>query len=118
MTFDGTLLARDGIPIVQATGALDVSSAREFEAALMPHLTSGPGVVADLEQVPFMDSWGIQALIRGHLASGEHGSRLVVCPSDQVRHVLQTAGLIDVLYITASMEAGCEEVRRGGLSDR
>ena len=118
MTVDGTQWAHDGIPVVQPSGALDLTSARDFEAALLPHLTGGPGVVADLGQVPFMDSWGIQALIRGHLASGEHGSRLVVCPSDQVRHVLQTTGLIDVLYITSSTEAGCEEVRRGALSDR
>lgn len=118
MTFDGSSWVHDGVPVMRPSGALDLESAPEFEAALLAHLADGPGVVADLGQVPFMDSWGVQVLVRGHLASGQHGSRLVVLPSDQVRHVLETAGLMNVLYITSSTEAGCEEVRRGGMPDR
>lgn len=118
VTFDGTTWTQAGIPVVRATCALDLDSAAGFEAALVPHLTQGPGAVADLGQVPFMDSWGLAALMRGHLAGGAHGSRLAVLPSEQVRHVLDAAGLLGVLYITSSVDAGCDEVRRGGVSDR
>jgi anti-sigma B factor antagonist len=66
--------------------------------------TRGPFVL-DLSAVGFMDSTGIQALLRARALLGAHERPLfVVCPPGPVRRVLGIAGIEDLFVVHDSLE--------------
>ncbi len=85
--------------VVRAWGELDVASSAGFEAKLRDAIrTSSFGVILDLAGVTFIDSTGLRVLISAAtLARSSRRELIVVQGSEQVRQVIETSGVEDLL---------------------
>jgi anti-anti-sigma factor len=86
----------DARRIISARGELDLATAPQLEAVLMPPLREGGTVVLDLRGLSFMDSTGVRVIVAAHLASEEHGGHLALvrcAPDGPVGRVLEISGL-------------------------
>jgi anti-anti-sigma factor len=85
--------------VVRAWGELDIASAKEFDEKLRRAIRESPfGVILDLGAVTFIDSIGLRVLISAAMMS--HTSRrelIVLRASEQVRYVIETSGVEDLL---------------------
>jgi anti-sigma B factor antagonist len=85
--------------VVRAWGELDLASVKGFEAKLREAIRSSSfGVILDLGGVTFIDSTGLRVLISA--ATLAHASRrelIVLQGSAQVKHVIETSGVEDLL---------------------
>ena len=89
------------VPTVELdwSGDVDLVSAADLVAEV-DRLALAPGqrVVLDLSGVGFMDSTGLNVLVRLHRRVEEVGGVLTVQdPSTQVRHLLELTGLLPLL---------------------
>jgi anti-anti-sigma factor len=91
----------DARTVVTARGELDLATAPELEAALLPPLREGATVALDLRPLEFMDSTGVRVIVAAHLAAQEHAGTLTVAvvPEGPVARVLEISGLDVVLQI-------------------
>ena len=85
--------------VVRAWGELDVASSPGFEAELRDAIrTSSFGVILDLAGVTFIDSTGLRVLISAATLSRSSRRELIVVQgSEQVRQVIETSGVEDLL---------------------
>jgi anti-sigma B factor antagonist len=85
-----------GVAIVAVEGEFDMAALDDVTAAIRPHLDRE--VVVDLSRLSFMDSCGVQCLLRLQTEAARRGGRLRV---GQVSHVVerlvQLLALDDVL---------------------
>lgn len=88
---------------VHVRGDLDLSTSPELGEALLREIDDGKAVVLDLSGVTFIDSTGLNTLIRAFRASESNGGMLALSPNvpAQVSRVFQITGL-DALLPTAS----------------
>lgn len=74
---------KDGIAVVSASGAIDHSTAEEFEASAMPALdsaeASGTALVFDLSQVDYMSSVGLRVLMLVAKAAKIKSVSIAIC---------------------------------------
>jgi anti-anti-sigma factor len=84
---------------VRVSGEVDLATVDPLVEALSAAVAQRPDLVeVDLADVPFMDSTGVNALVRAHHAAAKAGCRLrVVRPHRLVHRVLQTCGLLATL---------------------
>jgi anti-anti-sigma factor len=79
-------------------GEFDAATAPELDIALLE--TRGP-VMLDLSDITFMDSGGINALLRARALLGREDRTLsLVHPSAPVRRTLETAGIADLFTLS------------------
>jgi anti-anti-sigma factor len=92
--------ARAGEIVVVASGEIDIATSPDFDRELDGALASQPVVlVINLAAVEFMDSSGLNSILRAARATGE-GTRLVLdSPSDACRRVLEATGLDELLDV-------------------
>jgi anti-sigma B factor antagonist len=85
--------------VVRAWGEIDLVSASEFEAELRRAIRASEfGVVLDLGGVTFIDSTGLNALVAASTLCLTCRRELVMLrASAQVRQVIETSGLADLL---------------------
>ena len=91
---------------VAINGEVDVAAVPALERALEAAIeTTADGFVVDLSGVEFMDSSGLLAMLnaRGLLAR-EARALAVVCPGGPVRHLLEVAGVSELLVVCDSRE--------------
>jgi anti-anti-sigma factor len=83
--------------VVRVKGEVDVSNAPKLEAIIEQVADSAPSrVLVELEDVTFLDSSGIRALVLAQRRLEEVGAPLVIDGmSAAVERVLEVAGLID-----------------------
>jgi anti-sigma B factor antagonist len=83
------------ILVIGVAGDLDLSTAAAFEQEIDAAVATGfREVVVDLSGVPFVDSAGINALLKGRRAADEHGRVFRVDkPSGLVQEVLAMTGV-------------------------
>lgn len=104
------------IPIVRATGELDLSTAarlcRAIATAAAQTSLRPPRVVIDLTGVEFCDSTGLRALCRGVREVEVLGGRgvLAVTPDGMLDRVLSMSGLREFLRVTASPTAALQRL--------
>jgi anti-sigma B factor antagonist len=95
--------ARRGVVIVSVTGELDAYTAPKIRGGIRAAMTA-PGtsqVQVDLADVSFMDSSGVNALIRCRAEAEPRGISMVVAnPQPQPLKVLDILGLIHFLGVT------------------
>ncbi|OLB79354.1 MAG: hypothetical protein AUI14_10370 [Actinobacteria bacterium 13_2_20CM_2_71_6] len=106
--------AGDGVVVVRPAGEVDLTVSRAFEQALLDlaGAHAAPRIIVDLEQLYFLDSSGVHALIRGYHAANQAGGSLVVRnATGVVARVLQITGVAEALGLTAVAET--EEHRKG-----
>lgn len=87
---------RGAVGIVRAQGEVDLATAGRLHGSLEPILWSDcTGVLVDLSRVTFMDSAGINTLIRAQHDLTSAGADLAVraAPHSQVEHLLELTGL-------------------------
>jgi anti-anti-sigma factor len=104
---------RDDIEWIAISGELDMASAPEARSALMGAITAHDqrAVVLDLSELEFIDSTGVQVLLRAAAAKRlRSGELLVVGCSPGVRRVLDEAGVAGALRFLASSDDALDVV--------
>ena len=96
--------------VVRLGGEVDLSWSQQVRRAVLDALGAGERVAVDLNQVSYIDSSGIAALVEGFQSARGKGQPFVlVQASEQVLAVLRLARLDKVFTIHASLdEAGRE----------
>jgi anti-sigma B factor antagonist len=95
--FDVVVVNQHGRPVVYMSGEMDLASREPIRDALMKAQDLGSGdVIVDLSQITFMDSTGINALVRAHREAPE-GRFRVVGASERIRRVFGICGVSSVL---------------------
>ena len=80
------------------SGEVDTSTCDELKEALSPIVGDGGHVAVHLGDVSFMDSSGINCVLRlRELAASSGGSLVVTELSSPVRQVLELSGTLDLL---------------------
>jgi anti-sigma B factor antagonist len=98
-TFQARIADADDDPcVVELVGELDMSTAPEFDAVLDVVVTRGTDVVIDCAQLTFIDSSGINALVRAHHQLGERVLRVRNVP-DQMHRVLKLTKLVELFAL-------------------
>jgi anti-sigma B factor antagonist len=94
--FDVTVVNRNGRAIVFMRGEIDLSAKEQIHDALATARQGSADVIVDLSQVTFMDSTGINALVRAH-REAPAGRFHVVGATRRIRRVFDVTGLAPVL---------------------
>jgi anti-sigma B factor antagonist len=91
---------------IAVRGEVDLSTAPLVEERLDAAIRDSAGpFVLDLSAVAFLDSSGVNVLLRARALLGRADrALLVVCPDGQVRRVLALAGIDDLFMLYASRE--------------
>jgi anti-anti-sigma factor len=100
--FTLTVSHDEGRLVLAAGGELDLATAPELEAAVLPPTREGRDVLLDLRGLAFMDSSGVRVVIAAHHAAAEHGGRFRLLRTEQgsaVQRVLEISGLETILDI-------------------
>jgi anti-sigma B factor antagonist len=95
----------DGTIVLDVRGTLDAATVDALREALLSTLHGERPVtmIVDLTYVTFMDSMGIGALVTGHNAARETGTRFVLRnPSEFVHRQLRVTGLADMFGLGGS----------------
>jgi anti-sigma B factor antagonist len=104
----------DGTIVVRVAGEVDLTVSARLERALLDAPTE-PGVhrvVVDLEDLYFLDSSGVHALVKGYLATRDAGlAYLVRNASGMVARVLHITGVAEAFGMAD--EAGPSGYPRG-----
>ena len=95
--FNVRVVQGTGRAIVYARGEIDIDSGQAFREALCCAQQDAPDVLVDLSEVAFMDSTGVNALMRAYQRTPNPGSLRVVSPSAAVRRVLEITGVAELL---------------------
>ena len=83
-----------GYPVVTVAGEIDIATAARLRERLFELAASGRPLVADLDQVRFIDSAGLAALVGAANRAAAHGGSLhVVCARPQIRQLFRLTGL-------------------------
>ena len=82
-------------------GELDISTARQLTEALEAAIRDSAGAfVVDLSDVDFLDSSGVNVLLRARAVLGRQERALVVvCPPGPARRIFEMAGIADLLEL-------------------
>ena len=96
-----------GAPGVAVRGEVDMANAPELQAALDRAVVGGAGVfVVDLSEVSFLDSSGINVLLRTRALLGRADRELVlICPPGPVLRVLTLVRLVELIATFPSRQA-------------
>jgi anti-sigma B factor antagonist len=100
--FSLTVAEQAGRVVVTLTGELDLATAPQAEAAVLPAVSAGRDVVLDLRDLEFMDSTGVRVLIAAQRAAAEGGGTFALRrtdPASVVTRILEVSGLIGVLTV-------------------
>jgi anti-sigma B factor antagonist len=83
-----------GYPIVTVVGEIDIATAPRLRERLFELAARGRPLVADLDQVRFIDSAGLATLVGAAKQAAAHGGSLhVVCAQPNVRQLFRLTGL-------------------------
>lgn len=103
---------RPDVAVITPEGRIDAVSGPEFRKILKQQPEQGaPFLVIDLQQVPFMDSSGLSALVSALKAARKHnGTVILVRPTPQVRMTLQMSMLDRIFVIHNTVEDALESL--------
>ena len=80
--------------LVTVAGEVDIATVAQLRERLRALAASGRPLVADLEQVSFIDASGLGALAGAARLAAEHGASLqVVCARQRIRRLFRLTGL-------------------------
>ncbi len=83
-----------GYPIVTVAGEIDIATATRLRERLAGLAAGGRPLVANLDQVRFIDSAGLAALVGAAGRAAAHGGSLhVVCVRPKIRQLFRLTGL-------------------------
>jgi anti-sigma B factor antagonist len=101
-----------GAPGVSISGEIDVSTGPVVEEALDAAIRTTVGAfVIDVCEVDFMDSCGLNVLLRARALLGREERDLVlICPPSPVLHVLEVVGVAELFAVFASRSAAARHL--------
>jgi anti-sigma B factor antagonist len=83
-----------GAITIDVNGDLDMSNVGQLEKEIAAAIGECTGIIIDLTEVPFIDSAGISALLKGRRMADEQGRRYrVTGAGGMVRQVLDMTGV-------------------------
>jgi stage II sporulation protein AA (anti-sigma F factor antagonist) len=105
-------LPRENVAEIDVTGYLDVDTATEFQHHLANQLHHGrQHFLLDLSAVPFMDSSGMNIILRVYQEVREKGGSVhIIAPTDPVRRILDLTGVSITVPISATADEALELV--------
>ncbi|WP_030244879.1 MULTISPECIES: STAS domain-containing protein [unclassified Streptomyces] len=108
-------LPREDVALITVDGYLDVDTATEFQAHLANQLHHGRRhFLLDLSSVPFMDSSGMNIILRVYQETrGDAGSVHVINPTPAVRRVLDLTGVSITVPISETLDEALARVDEG-----
>ena len=74
---------------LRLVGELDASNVDQLSQAIAPEIAEGGDLTLDLAGLAFMDSTGIQVIVRTAQNLGERGTLVLVSPGSLVRRILE-----------------------------
>ncbi len=89
----------NGRAVVFVQGEIDMSAGPAIRDALSTAQQGSPDVIVDVSDVSFMDSTGINALLRAHRQVSPGGSLRVVGATSAVRRVFDITGVSELLLL-------------------
>jgi anti-sigma B factor antagonist len=91
----------DQLPGVLVRGEVDVAAAPRLTAALDEAIRESSGTfIVDLCDVEFLDSSGVNVLVRARAVLGQQERELVlICPPGPARRIFEVAGIADLLVL-------------------
>jgi anti-anti-sigma factor len=101
-----------GAPGVAVVGEVDLATGPVFERALDAAIRGSTGVfVIDLEDVAFMDSAGINVLLRARALLGrEERDVVLICPPGGVLHALEVIRVAELFAVFATRSAAARHL--------
>jgi len=107
-------LPREDVALVTVEGHLDLDTATEFQAHLANQLHHGRRhFLIDLSEVPFMDSSGMNIILRVYQEARDlPGSVHVINPRPAVRRVLELTGVSITVPISEKADDALELIDR------
>ncbi len=102
----------DGTITVSVSGALDLSTAQQFDAALDQAQADAKAVLLDLRQVEFLGSAGLSVLVEAaRRAEDANGKLAILATGHAVTRAVQVTGLDAVLALFEQTAAAVEYLR-------
>jgi anti-sigma B factor antagonist len=106
-----TVHHEDGSAVVTVSGEVDLSSVSQLRDRLYELVDSGEPVIVDLEQVTFIDSTGLGALVGAYRRAAAHGGSLhAVCVHPQARRLLWLTGVDRRVPLSATLDEALASV--------
>lgn len=100
--------------IVTAAGEIDISTVTRMRECLFDLAASGRPLVADLDQVSFIDSTGLAALVgTAKRANACGGALYVVCGQPKVRQLFRLTGLDGRIPLASTLDEAREALTAG-----
>ena len=100
-----------GYPVVTVAGEIDIATAARLREQLFELAAGGRPLVADLDQVRFIDSAGLAALVGAAKRAAAHGGSLhVVCARPQIRKLFRLTGLDSRIPLAHSLDEAVEDL--------
>ncbi|MDT0396153.1 MULTISPECIES: STAS domain-containing protein [Streptomyces] len=105
-------LPRTDVALLTVEGYLDVDTATEFQHHLANQLHHGRRhFLLDLSAVPFMDSSGMNIILRVYQEARElPGSVHIISPAPAVRRILDLTGVSITVPVSESVDEALERV--------
>jgi anti-sigma B factor antagonist len=105
-SFDVQPADLSGAPGVAVQGEVDLSRVPALEQAVDDAIRDSEGAfVIDLCDLEFLDSSGLNVLLRARALLGrEERALAVVCPPGPVRRLLEVTGVAELLFLYGSRE--------------
>ncbi|GAA3861781.1 anti-sigma factor antagonist [Saccharothrix violaceirubra] len=106
-----------GVVVLAVRGEIDIATAEEVRGPLVDLAGRAPGggvVVADLAEVGFFSSAGIEALLVAHERLRDSGGALHVVTAPIVRRALVAVGLDRALDLYDSLDEALPASRESG----
>ena len=99
--------------LVRLAGEVDIATVAGLRERLWALAADGTSLVADLDQVTFIDAAGLGALADAAVRAAAHGSRLhVVCARHQTRRLFRITGLDRRIPLATTLAEGLGALAR------
>jgi anti-sigma B factor antagonist len=108
-----------GYTIVTAVGEIDMATVARLRQRLFDLAASGRPLVADLDQVSFIDSAGLGALVGTATRAAAYGGSLsVVCARPKIRQLFRLVGLDRQIPLARTLDEALEALAAPGPHPR
>lgn len=104
VALDMTVRRERGFEIVAVAGEIDISTVTRLRERLFEQADTGRPVIVDLDDVTFIDSAGLGALVGAYRRAAERGGSLhAVCGRPHTRKLLWMTGIDRRIPLSASL---------------
>jgi anti-anti-sigma factor len=97
--------APEGVILLVLAGEIDLATSGQFRAVVDEAISERTSLVADVEEVTFMDSTMLRELLRAHRDLDGTGRRFILAaPQPPVRRLLDLTGTSGLFTLSATRE--------------